>query len=161
MTLGSTCSAWATSVTVAVRSTSAARRSGVPKGISTSTASGRKDTRNRPVHSSPSHPAADSASCPDPGRTPAGILKRTRPRHGSWVSLRAADKRRRDTIPILRMGYDRETWRVSFVVTKEKWDMLIGYCVCQLLIFQHSVFVHFVDDDWLFVFSQNEKNGYF
>lgn len=102
MTLGSTCSAWATSATVAARSTSAARRNGVPKGISTSTASGRKDTRNRPAHSSPSHPVADSASCPDPGRTPAGILKRTRPRHGSWVSLRAADKRRRDTIPILR-----------------------------------------------------------
>lgn len=93
------CLALATLETVGGRSTGGARRNGARRGISTSTASGRKDTRNRPARSSLLRPAEGSASCPGPGRTPAGILKRTPPSHGSWVSLRAADRRRCDTIP--------------------------------------------------------------
>lgn len=113
-TLESTCLAWVTLATVAGRSTSAARRSDVPRGIATLTVSDRKDTRSRPARWSPSHPVVSSASCPGPGRTPAGILKRTRPKHGSWVSLRAADKRRRDTIPILRGELRSNDSRVLF-----------------------------------------------
>lgn len=119
----STCLALVTLVTVVERSIGGARRNGARRGISTSTASGRKDTRNRPERSSLLRPAVGSASCPGPGRTPAGILKRTPPSHGSWVSLRAADRRRCDTIPISGANHVRHFHQIFRI-----FDVYIAMC---------------------------------